>query len=74
MKANIVLELMTKYATCPKCGSDKIGLGFGKLEVTEKELIRTCSCGFAIKVDETGKEWKIHTRPSGTHSAYSMED
>lgn len=49
------VELMRKYNTCPKCGSDAIGNGHGKLIVTDTEFLRSCKCGWEVKVKEEGK-------------------
>ena len=54
MKITIALELMNKYATCPKCGNDKIGPGKGSVAVKDKSFERSCSCGWSVEISEEG--------------------
>ena len=48
------IELMEKYAKCPKCGCEVVGNGNGTLECdTEKGYFkRTCRCGWYIEIKE----------------------
>lgn len=50
---NIVLATMLtkEYAVCPECGSDKIDNGEGALHIEENTFVRSCKCGWEIKVD-----------------------
>lgn len=52
MRAKIAVKLMKKYATCPTCGSDKIGPGKGSAAVKATEFRRSCACGFTIAEKE----------------------
>lgn len=50
------VQLMRKYNNCPKCGSENVGNGEGKLIIEDDTLYRSCKCGWEIKVNENGKE------------------
>ncbi|WEG14125.1 DUF3797 domain-containing protein [Pullulanibacillus sp. KACC 23026] len=52
------LELMEKYSNCPDCGSDRLGNGKGTLNIDEDGFIRTCNCGFSIKINSKGEMQK----------------
>lgn len=52
------MQLIKKYAKCPKCGNDKLGNGQGGLIVEEDTLRRFCKCGWNITVDGNGNEIK----------------
>ncbi|HEL7585444.1 DUF3797 domain-containing protein [Clostridioides difficile] len=56
MKMINVFKLLSMYCFCPKCGSDKLGEGEGKLIVDEHTYYRECKCGFNILVDEIEDE------------------
>lgn len=56
MNAFKVLQIMKKYNNCPKCGSDQIGNGEGKIAVENDTFTRGCKCGFEITLDENEKE------------------
>lgn len=51
------MELMKKYAKCPKCGNEAIGSGNGTFECdTEKGYFkRVCRCGWRIEIKEEAK-------------------
>lgn len=59
MDVRKLLSIMPKYEVCPKCGSDKLGNGYGKLIVEDSYLERGCKCGYVVRVDEEGKEIDI---------------
>lgn len=44
------VELVRKYSKCQNCGSEHIGNGEGTLVVTDDTFIRTCKCGWKIKI------------------------
>lgn len=46
------LNLMRKYAVCPKCGCDTVGAGSGTLEIDDDTFKRTCHCGWGIEIKE----------------------
>ena len=47
------VELLREYATCPHCGSDKLGNGAGTVEVTDDTFTRTCKCGWKVEIEVT---------------------
>ncbi|MNH83826.1 hypothetical protein D3C73_362310 [compost metagenome] len=55
MKLTCVMELMTKHATCPKCGNQYVRNGEGTLIVEDDMFIRTCKCGWSVKETEGGE-------------------
>lgn len=46
------VQLIRKYAECPKCGNDKVGNGEGTLIIEDDTFTRTCKCGWSIEVKE----------------------
>lgn len=48
MQVEIALELMKKYAACPRCGHDEIGEGAGSLEIHGNVFCRRCVCGWSV--------------------------
>lgn len=48
------IELMQKYAKCPKCGCEVVGNGKGTIECdTEKSYFkRTCFCGWSVEIKD----------------------
>ncbi|MEW6065598.1 MAG: DUF3797 domain-containing protein [Bacillota bacterium] len=68
MNASKVLQLMTQYNDCPKCGNGLIGKGQGKLIILEAMFIRECRCGFKVTLDENGKEINV------TKNLYRLND
>lgn len=52
MNVNDSLELINKYAACPKCGNDKIGNGEGTLIIENNVFERSCKCGWKIIDDK----------------------
>lgn len=59
MNASMVVQLMTEYNKCPKCGNGLIGKGQGKLIILEDTFTRECKCGFRVTLDANGKEINI---------------
>ena len=57
MTISNVLELMEKYAKCPKCGCETIGNGTGTFEVDTTQgkgyFKRTCHCGWSVEIKES---------------------
>lgn len=55
-KMNLIqaCELMSKYAVCPKCGSETIGDRAGSVECDTSTgyFKRTCECGWSIEIKE----------------------
>ena len=52
------MELMQKYAKCPKCGCEAIGNGKGTIEIDtlnpkEGYFRRTCSCGWCVEIKDS---------------------
>lgn len=47
-------ELMKKYAKCPKCGCDIVGVGIGTIECDTAAgyFKRTCHCGWKVEIRE----------------------
>jgi len=45
-----VMELLKKYGICQECGSDVTGKGQGKLMTDENTFLRTCKCGWEVKI------------------------
>lgn len=52
MKFTRTLELMDKYAKCQECGSEMIGDGSGALIIEDDVFIRTCTCGWEIRIKD----------------------
>lgn len=50
------MELMEKYADCPKCGNEYIGNGQGGIVVEDDTFRRWCKCGFDITVNEDDED------------------
>mgnify|MGYP003292575402 CR=1 FL=1 len=48
------IDLMQRYAKCPKCGCEVVGNGKGAVKCdTEKGYFkRTCSCGWCVEVTD----------------------
>ena len=48
------VELLRKYAVCPKCGSDMVGGDSGTWECDTRigYFKRTCRCGWGVEVKE----------------------
>lgn len=53
MYMNEMLELTKIYAACPECGNDKVNgePSQGILALEDEIFMRSCKCGWAIKVD-----------------------
>ena len=56
MKLLRAVELMEKYAVCPKCGSDRLGNGAGTLEIEGDLFRRTCTCGWKVEIRDLPDE------------------
>lgn len=52
MKLVRLVELIGKYAKCPECGSETGGQGEGALHAYGDTFIRTCKCGWEVKIIE----------------------
>ncbi|MFY0519330.1 DUF3797 domain-containing protein [Lysinibacillus sp. UGB7] len=53
MEFNQLIELQEKYATCPKCKSNRIA--DGKMSALENRFQRACKCGYSIEILVTDK-------------------
>lgn len=75
MNINDSLELMEKYAECPKCGNDKLGNGEGTLNIEDIVFERTCKCGYLVKVDKRIKVIASATKRVGrkTEGIYEVK-
>lgn len=47
----ISMALMKAYEKCLKCKNGYVGKGQGTLLVDDWEFIRTCKCGFEVRVN-----------------------
>ena len=52
MNYKVSMELINRYADCPKCGNEHIGNGQGGLIVDDDIFKRWCKCGFEIIINE----------------------
>lgn len=52
MEAERVLALLKIYGNCPKCGNETIRANKDTLEITDNKFVRTCACGFVVKIKE----------------------
>lgn len=48
MEFNQLIELQEKYATCPKCKSNRIA--DGKMSALNNRFQRACKCGYSVEV------------------------
>ena len=53
MDSNKAIDLINKYAVCPKCQNSLVGDGEGTLEIDKNTFIRSCKCGFIVKIKIT---------------------
>ena len=56
MEIENATKLMKKYISCPDCGNRYIGNGEGKLIINDDSFVRTCKCGFQVKIMESDIE------------------
>lgn len=56
MNAVRTFELIAEYATCPECGSEKVGNGAGRIVVTDDTFLRECQCGWKVEITEDEAE------------------
>jgi hypothetical protein len=42
------IELINRFAECPKCGCDKIGADAGGIEIEGDLFRRFCGCGWEV--------------------------
>lgn len=73
MNMRDALELTNKYAACPECGNDKVGGEQGTLIIDNNIFIRTCNCGWSIKVDKRIKVIASSTKRVGRKSEGILE-
>lgn len=52
MKVENTLKLLEKYTSCPECGNQFISNGSGTLVIKDTYFLKTCKCGWKVKVDE----------------------
>ena len=45
------VQLMKEYSKCLDCGNEDIGDGEGVLSIEDNIFIRSCKCGWEIKID-----------------------
>lgn len=45
------LNVSKHINSCPNCGSDLLGEGYGTLRVEDSTIERTCECGFKFNYD-----------------------
>lgn len=50
MDMQMSIKLLKKYSDCPVCGNDKVGNGYGRLDVDDDMFFRSCKCGYSIKI------------------------
>lgn len=50
MKALKASELINQYATCPDCGSEKVGNKEGLVSINDNVFKRECKCGWKVKI------------------------
>jgi len=46
-----LMDLLKVYSECHLCGSDKVGDGKGELLIQDNIFIRSCACGWHVRLD-----------------------